>query len=115
MIRKYEEFVKKLQTSTDARKITWEETSGGNEYQAAIGNNSVSLKYQSPQDFAITKDDKEGYVSLFLRNSKGDIIDDVKATAGSLDYSKLYNLYGSARRASLKVEETLDEMMKCLE
>lgn len=111
MIKKYEEFVQKLQASTDERKISWEKASGQNEYQAAIGNNSVSLKYHSASDFPIVGEDGKEYVSLLVWNSKGDNIDEVRVYSGMYDYGNLHKLYESARRASQKVEETLDEMM----
>ena len=111
MIKKYQEFVYKLQSSTDNRKILWEKTSGQNEYQAAIGNNSVSIKYHPASDFPIAGDDTVEYVSLFLRNNRGDVIDELRVTTEQFDYATLHGLYESARRACMKVEETLDEMM----
>ncbi len=115
MIRKYQDFVEKLQSSTNERKITWEKASGQNEYQVAIGANSVSIKYHPASDFPIAGDDNIEYVSLLIWNSQGENIDEVRANAGSFDYSSLHGLYESARRASMKVEETLDEMLASLE
>ena len=115
MIKKYEEFVKKLQASTSERKISWEKTSGQNEYQAVIGKNSVSVKYHPATDFPIMSEDGKDYVSLLIWNSKGENIDEIKVPSSSFDYSTLYNLYEKARRACMKVEETLDEMMADLD
>ena len=42
MIEKYKRLVQKLQEATDNRKLAWEKTSRENEYQAVVGDNSVS-------------------------------------------------------------------------
>ncbi len=115
MIKKYEEFVSKLQTATDKRTIAWEKASGNDEYQAMIGNNSVSIKYHPAADFPVLNSDTENYVSLILRNSNGDKIDEVRIDAKDFDYHALHVLYESARRACNKVEETLDEILSVLE
>ena len=96
-------------------KISWEKTSGQNEYQAVIGKNSVSVKYHPATDFPIMSEDGKDYVSLLIWNSEGENIDELKADSSSFDYSTLYNLYENARRACMKVEETLDEMMADLD
>ena len=115
MIKKYQELVEKLNNSTVGRKITWEKASGQNEYQAMIGNNSVSMKYHPALDFTVLGNENKEYVSLLLWNSKGDNIDEVRAERGQYDFQPLYQLFESARRASMKVDETLDEMMASLE
>ena len=115
MIKKYVEFVNKLQTATDKRTIAWEKASGNDEYQAVIGGSSVSIKYHEALDFGIGISESKTYVSLLLWNSKGEKIDEVRAETNDIDYSVLHKLYESARRACNKVEETLDEMLAVLE
>mgnify|MGYP007101854681 CR=1 FL=1 len=115
MINKYKDFVQKLQKATTERKIEWEKTSGHNEYQAAIGGSAVSIRFNPASDFPMLGEGNKDSVSLLLWNSKGENIDEVKAEQGSFDYIDLHSLYDSARRASLKVEETIDEMMAGLE
>ena len=115
MIKKYEEFVSKLQTATDKRTIAWEKASGNDEYQAMIGKNSVSIKYYPAMDLFLTGGESNPYVSLQIQNMYGEKIDDVSAKNTDLDYSVLHKLYESARRSCNKVEEALDEMMKVLE
>ena len=111
MITKYLVLVDKLQTSTRERKITWEKGRLYNEYKAAIGNNSVSIEYDS----SIKGEGTRGSVSLMIWNSKGENIDVIREYVNSSDYFVLFNLYESARRACLKVEDTMDEMIAELE
>lgn len=115
MIKKYEEFVNKLQTATDKRTITWEKASVNDEYQAMIGNNSVSIKYQPAMDLFITGGKSKPNVSLQIHNKDGERIDDISAENDDLGYPALRKLYESARRACNKVEETIDEMLAVLE
>lgn len=44
-------------------------------------------------------------------NSKGEIIDKIRAYSNYDVFDNLYRLYESARRSCLKVEETVDEMI----
>ena len=44
-------------------------------------------------------------------NSKGENIDEIREHVSSYLFDALYNLYYSARRACLKVEETVAEMI----
>lgn len=111
MITKYLVLIDKLQTSTRERKIIWEKGRLYNEYKAAIGNNSVSIEY----DPSIKGEGTRGSVSLMIWNSKGENIDEIREYVSSYLFDALYNLYHSARRACLKVEDTLDEMISELE
>ena len=111
MITKYLVLIDKLQTSTRERKIIWEKGRLYNEYKAAIGNNSVSIEYDS----SIKGEGTRGSVSLMIWNSKGENIDEIREHVSSYLFDALYNLYHSARRACLKVEDTLDEMISELE
>ena len=42
-------------------------------------------------------------------------IDEIRADTLNIDFSALHTLYDSARRASMKVEETIDELLSQLE
>lgn len=110
MISKYHRLVNKLQVSTKERRITWVEGRVSNEYKAAIGKNSVSIKYNPLTEESMIEEEAKGYVILAIWNSKGEIIDVMKEGVDFYAYS-LYSLYKSARRSCLKVEETVDEMI----
>lgn len=110
MIPKYRQLVEKLQKATEDRTISWESTSGSNEYQTMIGENSISIKYHEKLEFIVDPTETT-HVSLLLWNKKGQNIDEVKEDKGNLDFKQLYNLYESARRAYSKVDETLDEVL----
>lgn len=114
MIKKYDELVSKLQSATIARKISWGKTSGHNEYQTAIGTNSVSIRFHPAIDFGVVPDDTRTYVTMLIYNDKGENIDVITAEKGDYDYGSLFELYECVRRASLKVDETLDEMLAVL-
>ena len=107
MITRYHRLVNKLQASTEDRKTTWRKGRLYNEYKAAIGNNSVSIEYDS----SIKGEGTRGSVSLMIWNSKGENIDEIREHVSSYLFDALYNLYHSARRACLKVEDTMDEMI----
>jgi hypothetical protein len=110
MNTKYQRLVDKLQASTKERKITWVEGSAKNEYKAVIGKNSVSIKYNPLTKESIIEEEAKGYVTMAIWNSKGVMIDVMKEGVDYYAFS-LYSLYNSARRAYLKVEETVDEMI----
>ena len=110
MITRYQSLVNKLQASTKERKITWVKGSAKNEYKAAIGKNSVSIKYNPLTKESIIEEEAKGYVTMAIWNSKGVMIDVMKEGVDYYAFS-LYSLYNSARRAYLKVEETVDEMI----
>ena len=59
--------------------------------------------------------DKASYVSLLLWNNVGVNIDEIRADTLNIDFSTLHTLYESARRASMKVEETIDELLSQIE
>ena len=59
--------------------------------------------------------DKASYVSLLLWNNVGVNIDEIRADTLNIDFSALHTLYESARRASMKVEETIDELLSQIE
>ena len=59
--------------------------------------------------------DKASYVSLLLWNNVGVNIDEIKADTLNIDFSALHTRDESARRASMKVEETIDKLLSQLE
>lgn len=111
MITKYLVLIDKLQTSTRERKIIWEKGRLYNEYKATIGNNSVSIEYRPSKTLPNKEKIVNESVSLMIWNSKGENIDVIREYVNSSDYFVLFNLYESARRACLKVEETVAEMI----
>ena len=110
MNKKYQELVNKLHTSTKERKIKWVEGRVYDEYKAVVGKNAVSLGYNSSIGTSINEENAKSYVTMAIWNSKGEIIDVMKEGINHYGFS-LYSLYESARRACLKVEETVDEMI----
>lgn len=115
MIKKYEELVSKLKDSTAKRKLVWEKTSRENEYQTAIGGNAISVLYHEKDFISMTLNNDETYMSLLIWNNKGENIDEVRIKEGKYDFDVLKELYDSARRSYMKVEETLDDILSNLD
>lgn len=89
-----------------------------NEFQVKLGNNGVSISYYDPEKhgyisgFPVTN--QKPSVSLDVINSDGKEIDGETIEKGQKDYERLLDLYKEARRQCLRVDETLDEILKSL-
>lgn len=60
------------------------------------------------------KDGVNTGVSLLLYNNKDEEIDEIYTDSNYVEFCSLNQLYESTRRASLRVEDTLDEMLAVL-
>lgn len=108
MLDKYKRLVAQLQNATSRKILPWNRTSRDDEYEAAIGDNSVSVKYHH-KDSTIQGD--QDYISLFIWNRNGDIVDELRATSPGDDYFTLSSLHHAATSASTRAEFTLDEIL----
>ena len=106
--KKYDELLRHLESATEGKEITWEKVRNQNGYRAEIGNNAVAIKKR------FRKDGSQAGVSLLLYNDKGEEIDEIYTDSNYVEFCSLNQLYESARRASLRVEDTLDEMLAVL-
>ena len=106
--KKYNELLQYLDSATEGKKIKWEKVKDLKWYRAAIGNNAVVINKRYSKDGVNTG------VSLLLYNDKGEEIDEIYTDSNYVEFCSLNQLYESARRACLKVEETLDEMLAVL-
>ena len=109
MLNKYERLVSQLRDATLNKTLPWCRTSRSNEFEAAIGDNSVSIMLH-PKD-RDDQDDKE-YVSLFLWNRFGEVVDELRGISSSNDYMSLISLFESVKSSSARSEETLDELLE---
>lgn len=105
MLDKYKRLVAQLQNATSRKILPWNRTSREDEYEAAIGDNSVSIKHHHKNGI------EADYISLFIWNKNGDIVDELRATEPSDDYSVLLLLHQTAISAALRAEFTLDEIL----
>ena len=103
--KKYDELLRRLESATEGKEITWEKVRDLEWYRAAIGNNAVVIKKRFGKDGVKTG------VSLLLYNDKGEEIDEIWTGSDYVEFCCLHHLYECARRACLRVEETLDEML----
>lgn len=108
MLKKYENLVAQLSSATMNNNLPWLKTSRPNEYEAAIGDNSVSLKYH-PKGSG--DQDSEEYVSLILWDKFGDKADELRLAGSSSDFISLYSLYERVRASNNRSEMTLDEIL----
>lgn len=108
MLKKYEDLVKQLISATKNSNLPWLKTSRSNEYEAAIGDNSVSLRYHPKER---EEKDSEEYLSLILWDRFGDKADELKLASSSSDFITLYSLYERVRSSNNRSEMTLDEML----
>lgn len=108
MLDKYKTLVAKLLNATSQKILPWNKTSRENEYEAAVGDNSVSIKRH--YKVGNIPDDKE-YISLFVWNRFGDIVDELRAYSSSEDFNNLAPLFEVAEHAAIRAEDTLDEIL----
>lgn len=106
--KKYNELLQYLESATEEKNITWEKVEDRERYRAAIGNNAVVVRKRYGKDGVNTG------VSLLLYNNKDEEIDEIYTDSNYVEFCSLNQLYESARRASLRVEDTLDEMLAVL-
>lgn len=105
---KYSELLRCLESTTEGKEMTWEKVRNLEGYRAAIGNNTVAIMKR------FGKDGSQIGVSLLLYNGKGEEIDEIWTGLNYVEFCSLHHLYECARRACLKVEDTLDEMLAVL-
>lgn len=117
---KYETLIKKLIEVTGEGKVVWEKTSSRNEYQAKIGDNAVNIGLFDPEDitnsFIFTPNDciPKLYYYLTVVNSDGVPVDSETREETDAGFDKLKTLFDEARRKYLKVDETLDDILRNL-
>lgn len=108
MLKKYENLVAQLSSATMNNNLPWLKTSRPNEYEAAIGDNSVSLKFHPKGN---DEQDSEEYVSLILWDRFGDKADELRLVGTSSDFISLYSLYERVKSSNNRSEMTLDEIL----
>lgn len=117
---KYETLIKKLIEVTDEGKVVWEKTSSKDEYQAKIGDNAVNIGFFDPEDitnsfiFSPNGSTPRLYYYLTVVNSDGVPVDSESREETDAGFDKLKTLFNEARRKYLKVDETLDDILKNL-
>ncbi len=117
---KYETLIKRLIEVTDEGKIVWERTSSKDEYQAKIGDNAVNIGFFDPEDIANTFIFTTGvgkpklYYYLTVVNSDGVPVDSESREESDAGFDKLKTLFNEVRRKYLRVDETLDDILKNL-
>ena len=107
MLKKYESIVEKLKDATSKQILPWNKTNRENEYEAVIGDNSVSISHHYNKG----KEQNGEYVSLILWDRFGEVVSELRAIPSGFDYIDLYDLFLAAKGASDRAEDTLDELI----
>lgn len=100
-----------LSEKTESGRIEWEESARSNSYETSFPNYSVVLSHRPS---SVSEDD---YV-LYVVDARGDVVEE----AADYDfrefmenpYSRMKELYETARRQAKGVDQALDEILKDL-
>ncbi|MCS2337932.1 hypothetical protein [Bacteroides sp. BFG-606] len=107
--KNYQALIDKLILGTNMKKISWKRTSRPSEYQALIGSGAITVDNWT-EDFNGLQ-----YVDLVIWNDEGERIDRLQATEDEEDYASIMEIYECARRAYLKIDETINDIMNHLD
>jgi hypothetical protein len=98
-----EELANSILEKTNEGKLQWS-TLGDGYYQAAIGDNSITI------------DARSQIYTLVIRNTEGQVVERMNVLFGTKGQKEeiLSAIYRLARRQALKVDETLEEIKRTL-
>lgn len=110
----YELLINKLIEGTNLKKVVWNKTSNPKEYQTVIGSGIITVSCNSSKPDLLVRY-KSGDVCLTIWNDNGDIIDQLKYSITDPGFAQLKNLYDCARRAYLKIDDTISDILRHLD
>ncbi len=103
----YQKLIDKLIDKTQRNQAIWDKTSRENEYKLELGKGSITVDNWE-HEF-------EMHVDINLRNDRGDIVDSISRTKGTVDYDSIMQLHTVAKKSFYKVDETIDSIFKELD
>lgn len=106
---KYKTLINKLIQKTQSQKIVWEETSSANCYLTRISQNSITIK-KDDASF-----DNNSNIILAIMDPIGRKIDQQIFSHEMSEYPLLRTLYDNARSSTVRVKQTLDNLINCLD
>jgi len=109
------DFIQKLRVRTDEGKVKWERTADEGVYQSSFASYTVRVLPRPgnlrPADYAMQILDQEGSV---VEEILSEDLTNMANLSASIAFDLMRDLYGSARRRAMGVDEALDELMKSL-
>jgi hypothetical protein len=103
---KYKQLVDRLSQKTLNKELTWKESAQANAFQVSFTNYSVSFSEQGAgPDYSIA-----------IINSSGEVVDtftdvDLDEGKGTAYFRKMGDLFQTARRQALGVDQAIDEIL----
>lgn len=109
------EIVDALKLGTEEGRLNWQSTEREDEYSILFGSGGVTVDNWNH----IEESDGTTYkiVDIAFLNSVGEIIDQIsfEKTTNSVDYKILLDLHQLAKRNTLKIDETLNNILNDIE
>ena len=105
----YQALIDKLILGTNMKKISWKKTSRQTEFQTSVGSGTITTDNWKDDTTDMT------YVDFVIWNDEGEAIDSISAFKGDEDYDSIMQLHECARRAYLKIDETINDIMNHLD
>jgi len=102
----YNHLVSKLVEKTRENKVNWQPTVNSDAFAVYFQNFSlaISTEYDREAD--------NSSVVVVLRNQEGKEIDQFAVSSGEANFEELIELYSSARRKALKIDEAVQILLK---
>jgi hypothetical protein len=106
---KIQEVIKRLSEMTKDNKLTWEKTSRDSEYSCAFKSGKITIDLWSEPESPFT------FCDFMIYNENGDQIEHLLFDKKENDYELLETLYLIVNRKYLKVDETIEGIIKELD
>jgi hypothetical protein len=108
---KYSVLVQRLHQKTLKGGLSWEETALKNAYQTSFSNYTIRIRLQDHED--------NPYIFVSIFNHDGRLIDEFHDESIRDDLQNSYpvmrEIYDTARRSALGVEQALDDILDALQ
>jgi len=115
--KEYKDLVDKIISNTKNKKITWEQTSSEQEFKTKIGRGAVTIENRYYID-DIYNSKTHCRLTFSIINENGIQADSFSSTDEDEDlelYNLLKSLYDIAKDSYLKINETVESMLKELD
>ncbi|MCS3860350.1 hypothetical protein GGP86_000098 [Salinibacter ruber] len=108
---KYIKLINSLINRTEEGDVEWRDTSTSKQFAVYLDSGNITVDYY-PESRSRQSERPEGY-SITIFNDEGNKVDEIKAARpeNNEDYDILKELYSTAKRSYLKVDETIDGMI----
>lgn len=105
----YKPLISKLLEKTNTRSLNWSTTSDASKYEVKIGDNYITIDTFTDFVSGIS------FIKIEILDQLGSKVDSFSVDDSEADYSIISDLYYSARRNALKIDETLADILKELD